>query len=511
LKLRRWYYSYAEAFEAKRQYLLAERKYDELLNAYPGDKEGTLDYARMESVRLADYEKADGLLKHFLDAHFNDDDALLATGDNDLLWAERDKTKYEPARLAYATLLGKHPDRDELLFRMLRYFIRTDKGREVERLRAFYATRPDVKIDAPVFAELGGYLVDHRRLDYVQDVLFRANKTQPGMWEAHYNLARYYRLVKSPADEKSALDATKRLLELTKTTDAVTRRRLTIEIDTYTRLGEYYYGTGEYLPSEQALQMAIQLVESNQRMKLIEKDRLFGRPYAVLGDLYYNIQGDLQNAATQYQKAIDNLYTDPELTYKIGYIQYARKNYEGALDSFTNAEEASSYPSGNESLAPAAPAEQPALPTGQPPQNLLYALGDTFYQREAYFAAQGYFLRLLDRLETRKEALGFLHPEDRPDDRALLDFLVKVNNNIGVTMFRLAARTGDRNKRSEALVYLSTAAEIAGSLARSPDTVRRSENRDVPSLNMRGILYPVTGFVLQIFPQLPKDFEAAEW
>jgi tetratricopeptide (TPR) repeat protein len=331
------------------------------------------------------------------------------------------------------------------------------------------------------------------------------------MWEAHYNLARYYRLVKSPADEKSALDATKRLLELTKTTDAVTRRRLTIEIDTYTRLGEYYYGTGEYLPSEQALQMAIQLVESNQRMKLIEKDRLFGRPYAVLGDLYYNIQGDLQNAATQYQKAIDNLYTDPELTYKIGYIQYARKNYEGALDSFTNAEEASSYPSGNESLAPAAPAEQPALPTGQPPQNLLYALGDTFYQREAYFAAQGYFLRLLDRLETRKEALGFLHPEDRPDDRALLDFLVKVNNNIGVTMFRLAARTGDRNKRSEALVYLSTAAEIAGSLARSPDTVRRSENRDVPSLNMRGILYPVTGFVLQIFPQLPKDFEAAEW
>lgn len=67
---------------------------------------------------------------------------------------------------------------------------------------------------------------------------------------------------------------------------------------------------------------------------------------------------------------------------------------------------------------------------------------------------------------------------------------MKVNNNLGVTMFHLAEKTGDRKKKSEALVYLSAAAEIAGSLARAPDTVRRSENRDVPSLNMRGILYP---------------------
>jgi hypothetical protein len=105
-----------------------------------------------------------------------------------------------------------------------------------------------------------------------------------------------------------------------------------------------------------------------------------------------------------------------------------------------------------------------------------------------------------------------LHPEDRPDDRALLDTLVKVNNNLGVTMFRLAETTGDRKKRSEALVYLSTAAEIAGSLARSPDTVRRSEDRGLPSLNMHdGIFYPKTGFVLQIYPFLPKDFQAIDW
>ena len=75
---------------------------------------------------------------------------------------------------------------------------------------------------------------------------------------------------------------------------------------------------------------------------------------------------------------------------------------------------------------------------------------------------------MLDRLESRRAALGILHPEDRPDDRALLDTLVKVNNNLGVTMFRLAERTGDRKKRSEAMVYLSAGAEIAGSLGAQP-------------------------------------------
>jgi tetratricopeptide (TPR) repeat protein len=334
------------------------------------------------------------------------------------------------------------------------------------------------------------------------------------LYEVHYNLARYYRIVKSADDEKKALDATVTLLDRTKNTDAVTRHRLTVEIDTHTRLGEYYYATKEYLPSEKELLTAIRLVENNQRMKLIDSDRLFGRPYAALGDLNYTIQGDLQNAAVLYRKAIENRYTTPELTYKIGYIQYAQKDYAGALASFTSAEDASAYPSGNEALAASADTAQTQLPLppGQPPQNLLYALGGAFFQRGDYFAAQGYYLRMLERLETRRAALGILHPEDRPDDRALLDTLVKVNNNLGVTMFRLAERTGDRRKRSEALVYLSAAAEIAGSLARSPDTVRRSEGRGLPSLNMHdGILYPRTGFVPQIYAFLPRDFSALDW
>jgi len=554
-----WYYRYAEGFADRRAYQLAEQKYDDLLKSWPGDKKGILDYANLESTRLADYAKAEGLLKGYLDIHMYDYEALLASGDNYLAWAERDHAKYEPARLAYATLIERFGARDELLFRMLRYFIRTDNAEEVERLRAFYAARPEVKVDPDAFAELGGYLVDHRRLAFAQDVLLRADSVRHGILAVHYNLARYFRLVQDPDDEKKALDATRQILDLTRDREPLTVRRLSIEIDTHTRLGEYYYRQKQYLPAQTELQQAVRLVESNQRMGLIDKGPLYGRPYAALGDLSYYIEGNLQDAAQQYQSAADNGFTTPLLTYKIGYVQYAQGDYKDALTTFAAAEDASAYPSSvdllgpeavpagqqiaspapasprgassapgaapasgspspaaaaagaEDSTAPQSPGAGPLNPVGQPPRNLLYALGNAFYKRGDYFAAQASYLTLRDRLESRRAALGILHPEDRPDDRAFMDTLVKVDNNLGVTMFRLGQKTGDRSKRSEALVYLSAANEIASALARSPDTVQRSEDRPLPSLNMRGIIYPTSDFVLQLYSDLPKDFQAADW
>lgn len=516
--MKSWFYRYAEAFADKRQYVLAEEKYDDLLRRFRDDRKGILDYARMESARLADYEKADALLKRILDNNMYDYDAVLAAGDNDMEWGEKLPAKLEAARFSYATLIEKYGVKEDLLFRMLRFFIRTDNGEEVERLRLYYASRPEVKINAEVFAELGGYLVDHRRLEHAQDVLFRADKVKPGLAEVHYNLARYYRIVQRPADEKKALDA---VVQRMKITDALTTKRLSMEIDTFTRRGEYNYTIKEYIASEKDLQTAITLVEQNQRMKLIGKDKLFGRPYAALGDIYYYIQGDFVSAGAQYQNAIANQFTDPELSYKIGYIQYAGRDYKGALASFASTEDQSAYPSGNEALAPAAPGESGVAVGGVPaapsptsvrvPVNLLFALGDSFFQRGDFFAAQGYFLGLLDRLETKKAAIGALRPLELPEHRALLDTLVKVNNNLGVTMIKLSERTGDRKKRSEALVYLTTASQIADSLSRAPDSVQRNENRNLPSLNMKGILYPVPDFVLQIFQGLPRDLQAQSW
>jgi len=513
-RIKKWYYRYAEAFSDKRQYLLAEQKYDLLLQDFPGDRKGLLDYAGMESTKLNDYKKADDLLARLLDKDPYDYDALLAAGDNNLEWAASVRAKFEAARIDYATLIEKYGARDDLLFRMLRWFIRTDNPQEIERLRAYFASRPDVRVNPDVYAELGGYLIDHRQLDYAKDVLLKADEANPRLASIHYNLARYYRLTHRPEDELTALNAT--LLRL-RPTDPLTAQRIAMEIDTHTRLGELDNVKGEYIDAERELTTAIAKVEESQKDKLVPTASLFGRPYADLGDLHYYVIGDLDIARGLYQKAIDNQYFDPSLDYKIGFTEYANKDYAAALASFSKAEEEWGYPRDRDAPPPMVASGMGDVDyTGKAPRNLLFAIGNCFFQRGDFFAAQGYYLRLRDRLLAHRAAIGTLDPGEKPEHRSLLETLVKVDNNLGVVMDRLAARTGDRNKKSEGLVYLAEASETADTLTRapggpSPSAPSPSGARNLPFLNQRGILYPVSGFVPQISSDIPKDLGTLFW
>lgn len=508
-RIKRWYYRYAEAFSDKRQYLLAEQKYDLLLQDFPGDRKGVLDYARMESTKLDDYKKADDLLAVLLDKNQYDYDALLAAGDNNLEWATSDRARFEAARMDYATLIEKYGARDDLLFRMLRWFIRTDNPQEIERLRLYFASRPDLRVNPDVYAELGGYLINHRQLDYAKDVLLKADDADPRLAEIHYNLARYYRLTQRPEDELTALNAT--LLRLGPT-DPLSQKRIAMEIDTHTRLGELDNVKGQYIDAERELTTAIAKVEESQKDKLITTGNLFGRPYADLGDLHYFVIGDLDVARALYQKAIDNQYFDPSLDYKIGFTQYAEKDYPAALTSFSKAEEEWGYPRDRDAPPPIVASGTGDVDySGKAPANLLFAIGNCFFQRGDYFAAQGYYLRLRDRLEAHRAALGTLDPGEKPEHRSLLETLVKVDNNLGVVMDRLAARTGDRNKKSEGLVYLAEASQISDTLTRAPGGRSTGGAKNLPYLNQRGVLYPVSGFIPQISNDIPKDLGTLSW
>ena len=56
--------------------------------------------------------------------------------------------------------------------------------------------------------------------------------------------------------------------------------------------------------------------------------------YADLGDLDYFISGNMDNALLNYTKATKNEYDNASVNYKIGFIQYAKKDYEQALSAF---------------------------------------------------------------------------------------------------------------------------------------------------------------------------------
>jgi len=476
--VKRWFGKYAEGFRDHNQFRLAEEKYEQLLERYENDQQGLLDYADLATNYLKDYPKADEKLKLLLEEDFRDYDGLLASGDNHLEWAEQESSHFEEARFAYASLLEFYGDKEEVMFRMLKYFIRTDQLEEVKKLKMVLESDEKTKIDPEIYAELGGYLLDQHEYNEVTDTLFKAMKVKADIPGIHYNLARYFNHVGDTSEELKALEKSIELLKDKNNPD----KDVVMLIDSHNRMGKYYWNRKEYLEAEDQYNLALKDIENFQKHNILGKREEFGEVYYNLGDIYYYIEGNLDTSFSRYKKAKDNYYKNPELDYKLGFINYARQRYGQALLDFSKVAET----------------------TGNNP-NALYSLANTLFQRKDYFAAQGYYLHLLDMLERTKDNIPYLRIEENPEHRALLENIMKVYNNLGVTLGELGRRLSDDKKQSQALVNLTFSSEYYDLLSRDPESMVRAETRNLAYLNQRGMIYPETGFQPQIYLRIAKD------
>jgi len=484
-----WFLRYADSFADKKQYQLAAEKYEQLLRLQPKDRKGKLSYASLLTFHLAGYEKADKLLKELLDEDMKDYDALLARGDNYLEWAQENESLYADARFAYASIIDYYGERPEVLLRMLRYFIRTDKFDETRSLKAFLDEQRNRDVDpelyASTYAELAGYWIDKGHYETIPKMLFAAMDRKMNEPAVHYQLARYYRYVQDSREEETALKAA---IELLETTQPLDKRHLFMIIDSYNRRGETFWRKQEYLDAERYFQRAIERIEDAQARRIFGKREEFGLVYKNYGDIYYYISRDLEPALDLYLKAADNRYETPELNYKIGYIHYAADRYEDALLSFSKVVD-----------------QRPSNP------NALYSLGNSLYQRGYYSSAQGYYLRLLNLLESREERIPYLQVYENPEHNALVEYIMKVYNNLGVTLKQLSDRSRDPEKESKALVNMTFSSERFDLLTRDPVTVERGLTKNLAYLNQGGILYPTSEFELQIYTRLPADLQVSRF
>jgi tetratricopeptide (TPR) repeat protein len=473
------FFRYARGYREQQQWVLAEEKYEQLLDHFPLDKQGTLEYARMETEVLANYEKAERLLNNFLDENFREYEALLLLGDTYLAWGREDATKYEQARLAYATLMEEYGVLNELLFRMLSYFIRTDNQEEVLRLKNRFQADPELEVDPRVYAELGGYLIDKERLEDVRDILLRAKEVEESLPEIHYQLARYFKRIEEYGEERKALNNT--LLYLDRITP-LSRERLAMKIDTYRRLGERRYAEQQYLQARTAYQRGINLYENARQRKLLEKRKEFGRLYADLGDLHYYRAGEYDQALGYFLTAEENLYTSRELKYKKGFVYYRNGEYRQARVAF-----------------------QGAAGTFSDNPELMYATANTWFRLGKYHSADGYYTHLLDTLKQELAEERPLRIDDEDAHRELVADLMHTSNNLGVTYYELYRKTGRSDYYSKALVQLSDSSEYFDRLTRDPETLERAGLSNLGYLNQRGILFPDTSYEQQIYPEIPLD------
>ncbi len=479
------FFRYAEGFISNKQWSFAEGKYDQLLKFYPLDKKGTLDYARMEFKDLYNYEKASALLKKFLsnEKNITDYDALLLYGDVNLEWGGEDKNHYETARRAYARIMENYGVQNKILFRMMKYFIRTDDYKQVKILKLRFRADKDLKVDPAVYAELAAYQMKRNDLGDVKQILMRAKGVDPSLPEIHYQLARYFRKVGDTVEEDKALSQAMHYL---KAEDHLSSKRTEELIDIYRRTGERAYARKEYIHAQEYYNQGIDLLNNSRKLSIVPPVNAdYGKMFADLGDIYYFQSGELDKALSMYETAQKEEDTnDTRLYYKIGYIYYAKNNYKEALLNFYNA-------AGNFSTN----------------TNLLYATANTLYNSNDLFMAQGYYNHLLDILESRLQAEVPLQLNSRSDQRKLLQDLIAATNNLGVTLYGLYKRTGKPEDFTQALVSFTESDDYYDRLTRNQETMVRAGSINLAFLNQKKLLYPVKGYTLQLYRDIPRDMD----
>jgi tetratricopeptide (TPR) repeat protein len=147
-------------------------------------------------------------------------------------------------------------------------------------------------------------------------------------------------------------------------------------------------------------------------------------------------------------------------------------------------------------------------------KRILYALGNVSYQRKDYFAAQSYYTRLLNLLDTERNRFSLVSSNNTTDQLNLAERIVVARNNLGVTFEALTTYSGAPAYYSQALRYYAESSLAWEFIARDRETMVRPFVRDYATpginlgfLNSRNALYPRPDYEPQLYIFIDKDIQ----
>ncbi len=518
---KKWYYKYAQGYVDKKQFPLARHMYELLLWRWPLETKAALSYARMELGQTAFPEAEKVLKRYILERDYFNQQALLLMADVYLAWAEYEEQKldgappelladlYEKARLQLATIMENHGRTDSYLERMLLYFIRVehstgvDKLREISPIADYFLKNEDSKFSCRTVAELGEYLMDRGTTDNVQSILARATHDSPLVPEGHATIARWFRMAKIADKERKALENADAMFVRADEASPLDTKRVRAYLNVLIRRSEILMQSDESLDAEPLLTRCIQRYERSLEEKKFRRTAEFGKAYALLADIYFFKHRDFKGALARYQTAEAHRYYTPDTDYRSGYIYYIAFEDAGDGARGDGARGDDPQDSGARALDMFYRA---GLDREQSPY-LLYATANTLYRRSDWFAAQGYYTMLAQRLQFELDTIALPEPQTRPSHAELVELIMKTKNNLGATLVRIGERLGDGRKRAGAMLAFTESARLFDSLVRDQKTMLRPETKNLGFLNMDFILHPKRGVDIGIYADIMPDMK----
>ncbi len=498
---KKWFFNFARGYREHKQYQRAADIYGKILIYFNHDKTAGLEYAGMELYDLANYERAEEITRReVLDYHVNDADGILMLGDVFLEWGtEKDPSKLDLAKEQYMLLIQLYKPNDLYNSRLMRYYIRSDNFQQVLSYRKMFEENKKSNLSAEDWTELGGYLLEklygplapseeylRYQIEGLLKLLIKAkdlDETNPIAW---YNLGNYY--VKTN-DSISNIDySLKKALECFNKAPQLKKRDIYKYIDSYRLLGENYLLTNEYLQAQEQFTQGITLYTTEKENAGFEGNEQIGLLYSDLGNINYTIAGDYETAAKNYKNAVSLGYDNSTIRYRLGYISYRSKNYLEALGSFMKAGEGI-----------------------KKERNLLLAMANTLSLRNDDYAAEGYYEQLIAELDNEiVEKGGTVFPQTDYAGYDIVTTYLYAANNYGVTLYRLAKRTGNSQKNAQAIVQFQQSLRAWDSLTRDQKTLVRLDGSNLAQENIKYITHPVTEFEPAIYLEIPKNLTENE-
>ena len=498
---KKWFFRYARGYRAHKQYLRAADIYGKILIYFNHDKTAGLEYAQMELDDLANYERAEEITRReILDYHINDADGILMLGDIFLEWGtEKDPQKLDLAKEQYMQLIQLYKPNDLYNSRLMRYYIRSDNLQQVLSYKRMFEEEKKPDVSAQDWTELGGYLLSklygniapseeylRYQIEGLLKLLIKATDMDDSNPIAWYNLGNYYVYTNDSIDNISY--SLKKALERFNKAEQLKKRDIYKYIDTYRLLGENYLLTNEYLQAQEQFTQGITLYTTEKENAGFEGNEQIGLMYADLGNINYTVAGDYDTAAMNYKNAVALGYDVPYIRYRLGYISYKAKNYLEALGSFMKAGEAN-----------------------KKERNLLLAMANTLSLRNDDYAAEGYYEQLINMLDNEiVDKGGTVFPQTDDAGYDLVTTYLYAANNYGVTLYRLAKRTGDSQKNAQAIVQMQQSVRAWDSLTRDQQTLIRLDGSNLAQENIKYITHPVSEFEPAIYIEIPKNLTENE-
>ncbi len=515
-RINTWALRYARTYADRNEYRLASRKYDEmvygldedlrevliektreglLLDQYAfGDqyvrlidiinvhKTGIYEHAILQSEKLKDFQRADELLSIVLTQNPYEEDALFLQGDNYIRWAEVDIQRLEDAQRTYTIIAQEHGTSDAVFNRFAWYFVKKDMLHELlELIPEISAQKDPNATNLQISSDIVEYLIDTNELSYVSEMLRALRANYPYAPEGHYQSARYYRVVDALNEERVSLENTINTLSAL---EPLRWKHLAMYIDAKIRTAENEYENQQIINAERNYQEALERYVLGIETRTLFRDPVIARFYEGLGDIRYYHSKNFEEARYYYEQALEEGLLSRELFYKTGNVVFRDQDYAIAVQHFLNAE-----------------VHPPREAAG------LLATGSALYHLENYAAAESYFLQLTELLEEKRDSIRLFLPFEDPEHQALISYLIQAYNGLGVTRYKIADRSQNEQKETNAIYALEQAVTLFENYNRSGTDYQRTIAKSLPYVNLREILYPQDTYDVEIYNTLPVEFD----